>query len=864
MNKSTRILAFERPDLLEEWDFEKNSLICAPDDVSIWSKTKVWWICKTCGHNWKAAISNRVNNSGCPNCAGRVIKKGVNDLLSNYPLLCKEWDYQKNTIKPDEVTCGSNRKVWWKCQKCEYEWQASIDHRVNGRGCPYCAGKALWRGHNDLETLSPQIASEWNCEKNSRKPSDYQNGSSKSVWWKCSNCGYEWEMQISSRTYGGQGCPYCGHNAVWQGHNDLKTTHTKLCEEWDYEKNEGISPEHFSAGSHKKVWWRCRTCNYSWKATIKDRLTRGCPHCAGKVVWEGHNDISTTDPELLEEWDFQKNRVAPTEVSRGSGKRVWWICKKCKGSWQETVDRRAVGGYGCPYCSGKRVLKGYNDLATKHPYLLKEWDYSKNKSLTPYTVTSKSSRKVWWKCQICGTSYYKLISDRTSGVGCPRCSKSQRTSLPEQIIYFYIHAAYPKAKNEYKPKWLHGKEIDIFIPELHIGIEYDGRYWHNDAEKDLSKNKILKERGISLYRIREPDAPKIEDGTTIFITDNYKSDGSHVLKVLHNLFDNLQQYDKKISIPNIDIDRDRNTIISQYVVNKKAKSLEARYPLLIEEWDVVKNGDLHPNQIAAGSGNRVWWKCAKCGQSWEASPKDRTNGHGCPYCAGVKIASGVNDLATLKPEIAKEWCYEKNGDITPSMISISEKRQYWWKCSRCGKIWKTSPAAHKKPGCPNCNHHSAAKQRHLIVGKTDLATLHPELLEEWMYDRNDWTDPTNETAQSHEKVWWKCKVCGHEWEAAIGDRSSGHGCPKCAKQKRVAGRKIPLKGQSFGELYPDLLNEWDYEKNKNITPYDFKPFSSVRVWWKCSKCGREWQTSISNRAAGSGCRSCVHSKKKSI
>ena len=861
--KLGKILSSERPDLLKEWDYEKNASICSPNEISVFSKKKVWWVCKTCGHHWQAEVGNRANNnSGCPNCSGRIVHDGINDLQSKYPLLCREWDYEKNDIKPSEVSAGSNKKVWWKCSKCGFEWQSSIVHRVSGRGCPYCAGKTVWKGHNDLETLSPQIAEEWNYEKNTDSPSDYQNGSSKKVWWKCSKCGYEWEMHINSRTTDGQGCPFCAHRAVWIGHNDLKTTNPELCKEWDYEKNIGLTPESFSAGSHKKVWWKCSKCGYEWQATIKDRSKHGCPHCAGKVVWEGHNDLASTHPFILAEWDYEKNKCLPSQVSRGSGKKVWWKCNTCHGNWQETVDNRVASNYGCPFCSGKRVLKGYNDLLFLYPKIAKEWDYKKNKGLTPESVTSKSAKKVWWKCSFCGTSYYKSISNRTNGSGCPKCSKESRSSLPEQIVFFYVKKAYPDAKNGYKPKWLNGKEIDIYIPKIRTAIEYDGRHWHTFTEKDAEKDSSVLKHGIVMLRIRELGTPKIDDNVTVLTTEKYRTDGLHLTNTLYKLFEKLKQIDSTVETPDIEINRDRNDIINQFITHKKNKSLVTKYPALAEEWDYEKNGALSPKQITAGSSIRVWWKCPKCGYSWSTSPKDRVRGSGCPACAGIIIVPGSNDLATLKPEIALEWDAEKNGDIRLSEISISDKRKFWWKCSKCGKNWLTSVAARKRPYCPDCNYHNSAKRRNLIIGETDFATLHPELLEEWDYEKNVWTNPSNKTAKSKEKVWWKCKKCGCEWQAAICDRSAGHGCPECAKQTRAEKRKRPIIGQSFGDLYPDLIKEWLEERNEGLSPFSFKPNSAKKVWWRCSLCGREWQAAIVTRANGHGCRSCAHKKKK--
>ena len=133
---------------------------------------------------------------------------GKNDLSTVNPKLTKEWNYDKNgDLKPEQFTANSWQKVWWKCSN-GHEWQATIANRNRGNGCPYCSGKKVLQGYNDLATLNPKLASEWNYEKNGDlKPEHFTANSRKKVWWKCVN-GHEWQATIKDRNYG-NGCPYC-------------------------------------------------------------------------------------------------------------------------------------------------------------------------------------------------------------------------------------------------------------------------------------------------------------------------------------------------------------------------------------------------------------------------------------------------------------------------------------------------------------------------------------------------------------------------------------------------------------------------------------------------------------------------------
>ena len=126
--------------------------------------------------------------------------------------MATEWNYQKNgNLTPDDVSVRSGKKVWWICKK-GHEWQAMVASRFAGSGCPFCYGRVPVKGENDLLTVNPTLAGEWNYERNAPAvPSMYLPNSSKKVWWICRKCGHEWESTISNRNKG-NGCPFCYKN----------------------------------------------------------------------------------------------------------------------------------------------------------------------------------------------------------------------------------------------------------------------------------------------------------------------------------------------------------------------------------------------------------------------------------------------------------------------------------------------------------------------------------------------------------------------------------------------------------------------------------------------------------------------------
>lgn len=178
-----------------------------------------------------------------------MISESLSDYCyKNKKELLDEWDFIKNEKNPDEYGKSSGKKVFWICKK-RHSWKARIADRVRGNGCPYCAGKLPVIGQNDLETLYPELAKEWN-NKNSKKANEYMPNSGKKVWWTC-NKGHEWEATIDSRTRG-NGCPYCAGQVVITGENDLKTLYPRIADEWDYELNYPLLPTLVMAGSGKK------------------------------------------------------------------------------------------------------------------------------------------------------------------------------------------------------------------------------------------------------------------------------------------------------------------------------------------------------------------------------------------------------------------------------------------------------------------------------------------------------------------------------------------------------------------------------------------------------------------------------------
>jgi len=236
----------------------------------------------------------------------------------------------------------------------------------------------------------PEIAKFWSKLNNI----SMENISSKSYLdfiWNCTN-GLD---HIFSRSPGkmllNQNCPICTFRELLVGFNDLETTHPEVAKSWSPENE--LKASEVMQSNTKKFYW-VDDYGHSYKHSVYDVVTlnKGCKYCSGQAVLAGFNDLATTAPEEVEFWDYEKNEFyTPETISKGSNKLVWWKCSK--GHSVERSPKSWIKNH-CDYCSGRKVLVGFNDVFTVAPHLKDEWDYEKN-TLDPLTLRFNYREKVW-------------------------------------------------------------------------------------------------------------------------------------------------------------------------------------------------------------------------------------------------------------------------------------------------------------------------------------------------------------------------------------------------------------------------------------------------------------------------------------
>ena len=632
------------------------------------------------------------------------MKKDFVSLAEARPDLAKEWNYEKNgDLKPKDVSCGSNKKVWWKLpydvpddypvehlrgKHFDFEWEASIGDRTRGVNCPFlCQNPKTWKGFNDLATTNPSLAGEWDYKLNiGLTPSDVTANSGKNVWWhlqydipndymvenlRGKRVDFRWQAAVSDRN-NGNGCPFLAGKAVWPGFNDLQTTNPELAKQWHPTKNGELTAVQVTASSNKKVWWLYpyddpktgKHFDFEWEAIVSSRNKgTGCPFLTGKAVWSGFNDLQTVNPELAKQWHPTKNGcLKPTQVTANAGKKVWWLLsydvpmdysieylrgKHFNFEWKSVISSRN-SGIGCPYLNGQAVCEGFNDLQTVNPELAGQWHPTKNGDLKPTQVTANTSKKVWWLYS------YDVPKDYSV------------EHLRGKRFNFEWQAAISKRNEGHACPFVCGQAVCEGFNDLKTVNPELAKQWHPTKNGCLKPTQVTANTGKKVWWLLSYDVPI-----------------DYSVKHLRGRHFNFEW---RASI----VDRNKNQgcpYLSGQAVWEGFNDLETVNPSLAKLWHPTKNGKLKPTQVTINSTKMVWWMYPyddlKTGKhfdfEWQSSiVTQNTSKRYCPYLSNQAIWKGFNDLQTINPRLALQWHPTKNGDLKPEQVTSGSRRKVWW------------------------------------------------------------------------------------------------------------------------------------------------------------------------------------------
>lgn len=357
--------------------------------------------------------------------------------------LLSEWDYERNgDLKPEDISRGSDKKVFWKCDN-GHKWQAIVGNRTRGANCPYCTNRTqflrgnhrlLIPGKNDLEAWCRKnnredILSEFDVRKNDGLlPNAIKYGSGQKIWWTCLDCGFSWRAPVNNRTLHNSGCPDCkkvygtsfGEQAVYyyvkqvfpdsiNGDNhlgvelDIYIPSHKIAIEYDGDIWHGTDDK--TSFDNKKS----RLCIDNGILLIRIREP-GLPPAENCVCFVRRDSVS--DKSLTSVIVELLNYLDPSNTINVN----------------VSFDTSAI-------LSQYTTRRYSNSLANCYPDIAKKWHPTKNGILTPDKVSKMSAHKVWW-LDDCGHEYIMSINLKTrqdKPCGCPICGQNNRKSSITRI-----------------------------------------------------------------------------------------------------------------------------------------------------------------------------------------------------------------------------------------------------------------------------------------------------------------------------------------------------------------------------------------------------------------------------------------------
>ncbi len=575
--------------------------------------------------------------------------------------------------------------------------------------------------------------------------------SSKVINWKCEN-GHTFKEKVNVMYRRKHKCFYCTGRQIWPGENDLQTLYPELAEEFDVEKN-GNTPDHVSPKDTDNFWWTCKNNHPSFQQSVEHRVTRKtiCPYCTGRKAVSGVNDLDTMYPEIAKEWDYENNiGVSPGDVSPFTYVSYFWICPKGHSYKKKVIQRtRFHKPIDCPKCI-KAHSTSFPEQAIFY-YAKKCFPDAVNRYKDPFD--NGMELDIYIPMYRLGIEYdgimfhndenqhdrelRKYVACKQQGIKLVRIKESKETWKDTADDIFYVNK---RMKDEDLSMFLYSLFSRLFVFSMHTfksdnnRDEFYNRYYGFPTDFDVSRDRpeILE----YLVDVEHSFGIKYPEQATMWceeangsLTPFMFTPGSNYMatwkcprcgETWKSPISSIVQRKVK-TCKACSMKENGNTITK--VKTAKYGSLAERSEELLKQWDYDENGDLSPYEIPLNYSFKVSWKCDKCGYKWSSSPNSRVRVDtisGCPHCTGRVAMSGVDDLQTLYPEVAKKWDYDNNKGVLPSQIKPFSNKKYYWICPICGKSYEALPGNIIKGSvCRECSFIKIGKKNSKLVGQYD-------------------------------------------------------------------------------------------------------------------------------------------------
>ena len=669
------------PQLKDIWDYERND--SRPEERFDNTNKYYWFTCPE-GHKYAATVAQIAdNNFECLICHDIKFDPEANSLKALNPSLASEWS-PNNNRGPETVRPTYSLSALWICPDCGGEYSASISERETGDDkCPYCNGKKILAGYNDLATTDPELTKEWS-PNNEKQPSEYRKHSSEYVKWICPVCHGEYSAPIKRRESGDTACPYCNKGQLLKGFNDLATTAPELATEWSPKNTRG--PDTVTKNYTCEVYWTCPTCKNDYLAIVAERFVgdESCRTCYGQNLLVGYNDLLTVKPELAKEWSSLNDRE-PNSVRYNQRIKMYWTCPTCHGDYLCKVSDREVADESCPYCNNGALLSGFNDLATTDPELAAEW--SDTNEILPSEVKKEYVVSVKWKCPTCNGIYPARVKDRNVGDdACPYCNRHM--ALPG---YNDLVTTDPDLAAEWSPNNERGP--DTVTKQHRLNVHWICPTCHGEYSEIIDDRSVgdkscpycYGKTALTGYNDLATLDPELasewspnNDRTPDAVRRDVKVDFLWICPTCKG------EYSARVG------ERYVGDESCPYCYGKIAligyNDLTTTDPELAQEWS--PNNSRSPDTVRKEVKSSAFWICPICKGEYSAIIAERRVGDSaCPYCSNTKVLPGYNSLKVKYPHLMDEWSEIENYilDVDPDQVFPTSTKKVWWICKTCNK-----------------------------------------------------------------------------------------------------------------------------------------------------------------------------------
>lgn len=786
----------------------------------------------------------------------------MSDFITDFPALLKYWNFDSNIkLEIEKLAITSKKHVSWKCPNCSYEWKASVAKSYkqvlnHTKICPVCdLGEVLVKGENAISDRFPNFLEyiNFHYENIESIQNEIENltfTSKRLFHFKCPTCHVGWkDVANTSRLL----TKKLNKKVVHAGCNEYKH-----CVPF-YKAYPNLGKIYLSGGYNELEFekltlsdnvtiprkWKCDKCKHFFDLSIDKLISRikrngfYCTKCEATfdtAIKVNVKPLSYTDKHLLDQ--LVKNHIKKNMIDCLSNIVATWKCMKCNGEYECSVVKRHQEG--CPYCSDKQMLKGYNTLQETHPYLEKFWDKSNDKSISEYW--HKSFDVLNWKCPCCNIQFQcspvEMISrtnlENSNFETCPKNCDWNKLVFNNDIFHNS-----PRLRKEWSKK----NNIPVHLALSHIDTK---KYWWNcsicqgeylcsipirrevidscpycNDEQPLKGYNTISDihpeltsywSSKNIQKIDEITLSEAKNKKYIWLCDCCNLEFNEKLSIVLDKFSNINNRELKKICP-----------YCNKKIPKPEESLGYKKPFLKSEWLENINGDIY--NVFSNSNDIIEWICRKCHRNFKAKISNRAEDDKCcPYCSNRILIKGINDLATTHPHLIKEW--SNLNDRQLSCLTNKSSYKAWWKCSVCSNTYQqvVSSKLISKTSCPYC------RKTKVLKGFNDLATTHPWLIKEWSTLNDRDRDSSSIMCNSNYRAWWKCAECSKEYRQSVKKKilMNKSCCPYCRNNKVLKGLN------DLATTHEYLLNEWDYLNNILLAkPTEIDEKSNKIVWWIC-------------------------------